>query len=176
MMLIQVLKFESEPHRAEEHALWKGFGHAMSYSYLMQILSLSLIAFGPTFKIFLEVLHRQEKEGSDDDNQYLTTALLIPPKTLAALFCWSLAAILLSLQLVKFSHSGPGKTWSLLTKTGQDGVEILHWPVIITDIFKMILLVFVVMLQYWTQKPEVLTLCGLAVVFAYTASRIFIFY
>lgn len=106
-------------------------------------------------------------DDGDEDCQAASSS--VPPKISAGLFCWSLAAILLSLQLVKWSHSGLTKAWSRSANT-------FHWPVVITEIFKIFLLVFTVMLPYFTQEPGVLTLCGFVIVFAYTAARVFIFY
>ena len=159
MMFIQILKFESEPHRAEEHALWRSFHCSMSYSYLIQILSLSLIAL-QLIEIYREVVPEQCPDAVP----------LIPFETEASLFCWSLTSLLLSLELVKWTHSGRAKAWDHLTKPSAGNAKLLHCRVIITEIFKLILLIVTVMLQYWTTSPWKLTLCGFAVVLAYTAT------
>ena len=49
-IFIQILKFESEPSHAEGHALWRNLLNAMCYGYLIQVLSMALIAFGVSYK------------------------------------------------------------------------------------------------------------------------------
>ena len=104
MIFIQIIKFESAPSHAEEHALFRSVASAYAYSYVIQILSLSLIAFGVSYKILLKnelaAAEKAAKEGYDTASRLLAADIKITPETAATLFSGGLTATLISLELL----------------------------------------------------------------------------
>ena len=62
VITIQALKFESEPSHADAHCLWRGIKSGLLFNYLVQLLSISLIAFGVSYKVMLNKVHTVESE------------------------------------------------------------------------------------------------------------------
>jgi hypothetical protein len=53
IIVIQLLKYESEPSHADGHDLWRSMFAAQLFSVLIQLLSMRLTAFGVSYKIML---------------------------------------------------------------------------------------------------------------------------
>jgi len=155
----------------------------MCYSYLIQVLSMSLIVFGVTYKVFLKGIlkdmqkYTAEKGDGGTGHRMLGAAPEITDEASAAVFAWSLSVVLLSLELMCLTHGGVKRALShLVRRPGGDafgeGATSPHWPVIVVAVFKVGLLGFTLTLSAWTQDPAVLTICGCCVVLALSATRI----
>jgi len=74
VILLQAVKFESEPSHAEGHALWRSLNWGVVYAMLVQLLSMGLIAFGVSYKVMLKSIHKENEKkgvyGSDYDSAY----------------------------------------------------------------------------------------------------------
>lgn len=176
MIFIQILKFESEPSHAEGHALWKDIRNGKFYSYLVQILSMSLIVFGVMYKVFLKkVLKSYKAETSYAAHRFLAGGgSYMSDETSAALFCGGLTALLLSLELMNLTHSGVMKS-DLLGRITKESGDV-DWTMVTVMILKICIVIFTVTLQYWTTDPDAMTLCGCAIVFAMASTRVFVHY
>jgi hypothetical protein len=67
VIVIQALKFESEPSHAEGHALWRSTEATMIFSLLIQLLSIGLIAFGVSYKVMLSKAHLESMTQTEAD-------------------------------------------------------------------------------------------------------------
>lgn len=202
VILLQVLRFESEPSHAGDHALWRSMQAGVVYSYLMQILSMSLIAFGVAYKVMLKTIHKVdlkkealaatsgygddgkddyggrrwlllhgEHEEEDEENPNIAGLLTqlhrrlggsvsVSERATAALFCGSLAIILLSSELIINSHIGFRKAF--------DRMVSFHCAIVVLDLVKLGLVLFVISLGQWMVSAKWITLAGFFVVLAYT--------
>lgn len=74
VILLQAVKFESEPSHAEGHALWRNLNWGVAYAMLVQLLSMGLIAFGVSYKVMLKSIHKESEKkanyGSDYGSDY----------------------------------------------------------------------------------------------------------
>ena len=74
VILLQAVKFESEPSHAEGHALWRNLNWGVAYAMLVQLLSMGLIAFGVSYKVMLKSIHKEREKkanyGSDYGSDY----------------------------------------------------------------------------------------------------------
>ena len=75
VILLQAVKFESEPSHAEGHALWRSLNWGVVYAMLVQLLSMGLIAFGVSYKVMLKSIHKESEKkkasyGSDYGSDY----------------------------------------------------------------------------------------------------------
>ena len=187
VIFIQILKFESEPSHAESHAMWRNMRNAMSYGYLIQVLSMSLICFGVSYKIFLKDVYKtEEKEkepdyGYNDDTQkrrILAPAVEVSDDAIAALFTASLSVVLLSLELMSLTHGGFKKAIDRLYQKAEGDQNVTtarrrpYWPIVIIAAFKLALILFTVTLNQWTADPAVLTLCGFGIVASLALTRV----
>mmetsp|Transcript_13831 Transcript_13831/g.30079 ORF Transcript_13831/g.30079 Transcript_13831/m.30079 type:complete len:1067 (+) Transcript_13831:294-3494(+) len=185
VIFLQVLKFESEPSHAESHAMWRSMRNAMCYGYLIQILSMSLICFGVSYKVFLQDILKTEKEEkvsdyeSDKTNpgRLLAPAVEVSDDATAALFAGSLFVVLVSLELMTLTHSGVKQALGRLFHSKEDGQMTEtrrrpYWPVVIIATVKLGLMLFTVTLNQWTADPAVLTLCGFAIVVSLALTRV----
>mmetsp|Transcript_4866 Transcript_4866/g.11092 ORF Transcript_4866/g.11092 Transcript_4866/m.11092 type:complete len:593 (-) Transcript_4866:185-1963(-) len=176
VIFIQILKFESEPTHAEGHAMWQNLRNAMCYSYLIQILSMALIVFGVTYKVFLNgILKDKESKMS----RMLAESPVISDAVSAHVFSGSLLVVLLSLELMCLTHSGYKRALEYLVrpKGGQHGQNTMpHWPVVIIALFKAGILCFTLTLSQWTTDPAIMTICGCFIVLALASTRVMNFF
>ena len=110
MIFIQIITFESAPSRAEEHALFRSVASSYAYTFVIQILSLSLIAFGVSYKVLLRNIAAaagEAVEGHDDAaSRFLSGANhVVTPETAATLFSGGLTATLIALELLTLTVS-----------------------------------------------------------------------
>ena len=193
VILLHILKVESDPSHAEDHALWGNLRNAMSYGYLLQILSMSLIAFGICFKIFLkDVVKEEQKEDAVDDYGYnekdekrgrmLAPAGSTSDEAAAALFTAALSSVLVSLELMLLTHNGIKKAIRRLyheqpdTNDHENVQSIrrdkLNTPIVIIAIVKFSTILFAITLNQWTSEPAILTICGFSIVFIMALTRV----
>ena len=109
MIFIQIITFESAPSRAEEHALFRSVASSYAYTFVIQILSLSLIAFGVSYKVLLQNVFAASGEAVeghvDAASRFLAGARVVTPETAATLFSGGLTATLIALELLTLTVS-----------------------------------------------------------------------
>ena len=173
MIFIQVLTFESQPHHPEGHALWRNFLNAMCFSLIQQVLSMSLIIFGLSYKVFL---NDALKEGVSygEKTRVLAAASDIDSSVASSFYAVSLFVVILSLQFIPLTHSGIKEAARKLLRG--DGSNKLYWPVVTTTVLNLGLSLFALTLMVWTEEPDVLTLCGFGVVLSLTVTRVLDFF
>lgn len=159
------------------HALWKNLLNGMGYSWLIQILSMALIVYGVTYKVFLQdVVKDAEKAETSNYRKairMLASSPAITNEASAAVFSAALTVVLLSLELMCLTHSGIKQSLEHLFHRSKDGkASAPHWPIVIISLFKVAIFLFAITLNQWTVDPATLTICGFGIVFALAVSRI----
>ena len=92
----------------------------------------------------------------------------------SAVFSISLAIVLLSLECTNLTHCGIKAALGKLN-IGEKAHGV-HWPVLVLSILKIALVLFALTLYVWTVEPHVLTICGCALVFTMTCTRVLNFF
>jgi PAS domain S-box-containing protein len=198
VILIQTLKFESEPSHSDGHALWTSMTASIIYTTLIQILSIGLIAFGVSFKIMLTLANKSATVAADcgeedtaygDDDQRLLAAAdpcarralaalpTITDNAAAALYCGSLTIVLVSLELmVTTHHDGFRGSWQFLFKEKVENEDRERWRwnigMFLIAITKLALIIFIATLSQWRSDPRSIASAGFLVVTALACSRI----
>ena len=72
VILLQAVKFESEPSHAEGHALWRNLNWGVAYAMLVQLLSMGLIAFGVSYKVMLKSIHKESEKRAESSSDYVS--------------------------------------------------------------------------------------------------------
>ena len=72
VILLQAVKFESEPSHAEGHALWRNLNWGVAYAMLVQLLSMGLIAFGVSYKVMLKSIHKESEKKAESGSDYVS--------------------------------------------------------------------------------------------------------
>ena len=184
IIFISILKFESEPSHADGHALWRNLLSAMNYSYLVQLLSMALIVYGVTYKIFLkDVVKDADKELQHLNGPYgeaarrsLAASPAISDEVSSAVFSSALGVVLIALEVMRWTHGGIKESFEYLVMRDNKGkISKPHWPIVIISVFKIGILLFTFTLSQWTIEPEVLTLCGCGIVIAMAITRVLSF-
>ena len=166
VIILQALKFQSEPSHATAHALWRNMRNSACYSLLIQILSIGLIAFGVSYKIFLSGIV-SEKGGSY--SRKLAETPSVSNETSTIVFCSSLSLVLVSLECMSLTHEGLRKNYRLLFR---DEVGNIHFPLLSLTVCKLAVFAFLICLPFWNTSPTSDTIVGLFVVSAVSATRI----
>jgi len=174
------------------HALWGNRWNTVSFLLLIQIISVSLIGLGTSFKgehidlasiissvisdrisclcfikpVFLHEIIKESTDGGDYDANHQGA------NTLFVIF---LTLTVLSLELLNLCHIGiKGAIGHLFTKEGQK--TSLYWPVVFVSLIKLILFFFTVTLNQWIEEPEHLVTAGCGVVIGLSATRVLIYF
>ena len=182
VIFIQVLKFESEPHNADNHALWRNPASAACYMYLVELLSMALIVFGVTYKVFLKDVVRESEDdyGSDYDYGKATRRLgatpVITQEASAAVFSGALGVVILTLEAMMWTHAGIKKSFENLMHHTSNGKKKPRYAVICIQLFKVAIILFTVTLSRWTVEPEILTICGCGAVLGVAIVRILTYF
>mmetsp|Transcript_9273 Transcript_9273/g.19554 ORF Transcript_9273/g.19554 Transcript_9273/m.19554 type:complete len:733 (-) Transcript_9273:105-2303(-) len=185
VIFVQILKFESEPSHAEFHAIWQSFISAMCYSYLMQVLSMALIVFGVTYKLFLNDVVKEAAEdaydaygGGSKASRMLAASPTIPDEVTAHVFSIGLSGVVLALELMSLTHCGIEKAFKHMVrpKGSQDETSTPHWPIVIIALFKVGIILVTMTLSQWTTDPATLTICGFCIVLALSITRVMNFF
>ena len=164
-----MLASNGRPSHPEGHALWRNFLNAMCFSFIQQVLSMALIIFGLSYKVFLmDVLKEEVVDGVK------SRALATSDSMASSFYAGSLFVVIVSLQLITVTHSGIKE--AVLTMRRGDGSNQLYWPVVVTTLLKLGLTLFALTLWVWTDEPDVLTLCGFGVVLSLTVTRVLDFF
>eukprot|EP00574_Skeletonema_japonicum_P008487 CAMPEP_0201721756 /NCGR_PEP_ID=MMETSP0593-20130828/6355_1 /ASSEMBLY_ACC=CAM_ASM_000672 /TAXON_ID=267983 /ORGANISM="Skeletonema japonicum, Strain CCMP2506" /LENGTH=854 /DNA_ID=CAMNT_0048212625 /DNA_START=72 /DNA_END=2637 /DNA_ORIENTATION=+ len=176
MIFIQILTFESAPSHSEGHALWRSYLSGMSFSMLNQLLSMSLIIMGLSYKVFLlNVLKEDEDSAYDGKTRALAPSSDINNSVAAAFYAGSLFVVLVSLELTTLTHTGLKETFNNMCRR-DGGSTRLYWPVVVMNLLKLGLTLFALTLWVWTADPDVLSICGFTIVLSLTVTRVLNFF
>ncbi|KAL3903037.1 MAG: hypothetical protein SGILL_010599, partial [Bacillariaceae sp.] len=181
VIVIQALKFDSEPSNADNHCLWRGLKASHVYSLLIQLLSISLIGFGVSFKVMLATIYKEgDYVDSEETNAAATTDAHrflagVPDVTFLAikcLYCASLTLVLGSIELLASSHKGFTQQYKVFVRHDKTGALKMNWRVVFITTVKIFLLTFVATLPKWLGNHRELTVIGLVVSIVFALSRI----
>jgi len=165
VILIQMLKFESEPSHADGHALWRSIFKASMFDLMIQILSMALIAFGVSYKIMLSSLKPNDYNEKDSKHRYLAAMPTIETSDVATLFCISLTIVLLSMEVMMATHKGVKKFYQVFFHELETmNFSELNWPLLIIVLWKVILIVFIATLHTYVTESVHIALIGLIVI------------
>jgi len=178
VFVLQALHFESEPSHAEAHALWRNLNAQLFYSYLIQLLSIGLIAFGASYKVMLKIIHQEdiEKEktdkGTDYEHRNLAGAVTVEYKAMACVFCASLALVLLTLEFMTLTHGGQQELKKRLFGVGVSVKSKKRLPIILMSILKVCMLVFIILMPLWVTRPRTVVIIGFVIVSSFGLMRV----
>ena len=169
---------DDEEEGEDCHCLWNGMQSMFTYTILTQLLCLGLIAFAISYKVGLSILEKEgeqdynsygdEKKNYDDDGDDNHRMLAgSDPSTVSKdvmkyMYCVSLAIVLLSIELMAYSHQGLKETVSLLFLFREDH-RVLDWKQIALNLSKFGLLLVVLTLPLWVNHLPLFALMGLIV-------------
>ena len=146
----------------------------MSFSMLQQLLSMSLIIMGLSYKVFLlNVLKEDKYSAYDEKTRSLAASSSVNKGVAAAFYAGSLFVVIASLELITLTHSGLKETFSQMYH--KDGDQV-YWPVVVLNLLKLGLTLFALTLWVWTIEPDVLSICGFVVVVSLTITRVLNFF
>jgi len=182
VIFIQVLKFESEPHNADDHALLRSAANAGCYMYLVELLSMALIVFGVTYKVFLKDVVRDAQDDFGGEYDYgkatrrLAATPVITQEASATVFSGALGVVILTLEAMMWTHAGIKKSFENLMHHTSNGKKKPRYAVICIQLFKVAIILFTVTLSRWTVEPETLTICGCGAVLGVALVRILTYF
>ncbi|CAB9524706.1 expressed unknown protein [Seminavis robusta] len=191
VIILQILHYESEPSHADGHALWRSMTAAALYSILIQILSMSLITFGVSYKLMLKDVVYEDKSSYDSASSASASANYddgsggqrrlagdpISANAVAWMFSISLCAILVVLEMMLVTHRGIRETCQLLfrggnNKNNDERGSSLNWPLIFVGVLKLGLIVFAATLPFYIEKPVHVAIFGFVIVCSMALIRI----
>lgn len=176
VIVLQMLKFESEPSTADGHALWRSTTAATLFSLLIQLLSMSLISFGVSYKIMLTTVYKAELAAEISaltEHRRLAGVPTISDEATATLFCISLVVVLLSLEFMLATHKGVTKSYQLLFHEIESiDMKTMNWPLMMISIFKVCIFIFTATISLYDTDPTQVTVFGFLVVVAMSIARI----
>jgi hypothetical protein len=179
VIVIQAMKFDSEPSHADDHCLWRGVKASYWYSLLIQVLSMGLIGFGVSYKTMLSSVYENHVEFEDEDtsrrsSRSLAAAAPVTFRSIAALFCGCLCVVLISIELLSTSHKGFMETYKFLFRHDGSGLWKLHWRRVVVSLTKLSLLIFTATVPRWIvdDSLEALVGIGFGVSILFSLSRI----
>lgn len=176
VIVLQMLKFESEPSTADGHALWRSTTAATLFSLLIQLLSMSLISFGVSYKIMLTTVYKAELAAEISaltEHRRLAGVPTISDEATAKLFCISLLVVLLSLEFMLATHKGVTKSYQLLFHEIESiDMKTMNWPLMMISIFKVCIFIFTATISLYDTDPTLVTIFGFLVVVAMSITRI----
>lgn len=200
VIMLQMLKFESQPAHADGHALWRSMKAAAMFSILIQIMSMALVAFGVCYKVMLKDVIKENDpkydyltpspyDGTDKTMDTYDTAdsahshhrilgsdetSSITPEANATLFFGSLAVILICLELLTVTHKGMAETFYLLLQNPEDtpGHTTPNWPYVFILIAKLGILTYTATMALWLTDPLEIAVAGFLVALAMAVIRI----
>ena len=172
VIVLQALKFESEPSHSDGHALWRNMHAGMCFSLLIQVLSMGLIAFGVSYKVMLTTIHKDHESAGENGDRILTMVPSVTENATVALFCGSLTIVFISMELMLGTHRGARENYKLLFLNLESGNLKLNWPLLIISAAKFCLIIFTASLSQWKTDPTSLTVTAFLVVTALMITRI----
>lgn len=181
VICIAIIKFGSDPVSIDDHALWRSMMSGTVYSFLLQILSLSLIAYGACYKDFLKKIEKEsqklgvsfdsgknsfpvENVADGDHGRMLIGDTIYVDDAGEALFCAAVAVVLVALELMGMAHfEGIRKGFR----------EIFSGPTtIILFLLKVTLLMITATLFLWVEGVGYVAIAGLLIVGLFLFFRI----
>ena len=176
VIVLQMLKFESEPSTADGHALWRSTTAATLFSLLIQLLSMSLISFGVSYKIMLTTVYKAELAAELSafiEHRRLAGVPTISDEATATLFCISLLFVLLSLECMLATHKGVTQSYQLLFHEIESiDMKTMNWPLMMISILKVCIFSFTATMSLYATDPTQVTIFGFLVVVAMSLTRI----
>lgn len=166
----------------DHHCLWRGMQCMFTYTILTQILCLGLIVFAVSCKVGLYSLlkdgkddygdndgNEQNHEGYGGDDSHRTYVRMLggaDPSTvskdvIALMYCVSLSIVLISIELMAYSHRGLVQTYSIFFTKSEMGRKRLDWKTVFGTLFKLGLLILVLTLYLWIKDLAWLAGSGL---------------
>lgn len=194
VIVLQMLKFESQPAHADGHALWRSMKAATMFSVFIQVMSMALVAFGVCYKVMLkDVIHDNDPKygshysGADETMDAHVTATVshhrvldsvktssITPEANATLFLMSLSVVLICLELLTVTHKGVAETFYLLFQVPGHAPSRMtpNWPFVFILIVKLVVLIYTATMALWVTDPLEIAVAGFLVVLAMATIRI----
>lgn len=171
---LHFLHFESEPLDTSEHALWGHRWNTVCYILIIQVITISLIGFSSTFKVFLyEVINHNTQENTHEStNNESTETRPIHEKDADTLFAIVLSLVVVSLELLNLCHTGIKRAVGHLFQTIEGGKRKLYWPIVIVSLIKVAIFLFCMTMHKWLDEPEYIVPAGCAVVIALSITRV----
>ncbi len=148
----------------------------MSFSMLNQLLSMSLIIMGLSYKVFLlNVLKEDEGSAYDGKARALGPSSDINKSVAAAFYSGSLFVVLVSLELTTLTHAGLKESFNNIYRMDGD-TSRLYLPVVVLNLLKLGLTLFALTLWVWTVDADVLSICGFTIVLSLSVTRVLNFF
>ncbi len=197
---LHFLHFESELQNASEHALWGHRWNTVCYILIIQVITISLIGFGSSFKgesvttlalrlILLTVkislihlilnmpvfLHEVIDENTHESTHESANESKTQPtheKNGTIFFVIVLSLVVVSLELLNLCHTGIKRAVGHLFQTIEGGKRKLYWPIVIISLIKVAIFLFCMTLHKWLDEPEYIVPAGCAVVIALSITRV----
>lgn len=139
---------------------------------LQQLLSMSLIIMGLSYKVFLlNVLKEDQYSVYNEKTRALAPSSDVNQSVAAAFYAGSLFVVIASLELTTLTHSGLKEAFGQLRHRDGDSYQV-YWPVVVLNLLKLGLTLFALTLWVWTVDPAVLSICGFVVVLSLTVIRV----
>jgi len=154
VMVLQVFKFESEPHGdCEGHCLWRGLKAFFVYNLLTQALCVGLICFAISFKAGLTTVAAAQKEENNIRRMLSGGESIVTMYAISVLYSISLAIVLTSIALMTCTHAGFKKTYGV-TDLKENGNEI-HRSCNLKNLFRLTFhvgsIIFVATMFLWIE-------------------------
>mmetsp|Transcript_21856 Transcript_21856/g.33808 ORF Transcript_21856/g.33808 Transcript_21856/m.33808 type:complete len:434 (-) Transcript_21856:1078-2379(-) len=159
------LIFESEPSDAQAHALWGNRWNTVCYILLIQIITISLIGLGASFKIFLHTVIDENTLPYDDGRDIGIKFFVVV-----------LSLVVVSLELLNLCHVGIKRAVGHLFQTTEGGKRKLYWPVFVVALIKVGIFLFCFTLNQWIHEAEHIVPAGCAVVVALSITRVVVYF
>lgn len=175
--LLQFLYFKSQPHDADHHALRRTKTSGFAFTTWLQIYSAALIIVGVSYKMLLteytsEYANKEEDVndtnggGDVETNSVLMYAAAVPyystrerRQRIANLYCFGLATVFLSLDMMNVAHSGL-KVTSTRCHDPENHGKFRIKALILVVFSRIVILAFVLTLSQYVTDPEFIALIG----------------
>ena len=197
VIILQTVKYESEPSHAAGHALWRSLSAGHFYGVLIHILSMGLIAFGVSYKVMLKTIFKKSTKDSEvygyqstlsdatdygygnsdaydiqklhgqEGHRLLSGSVSVDIGASSALFCGSLTIILVALEALMNCHCGADENFSSIFKRDTNQLRVLDL------IFKIFVILFTATLSLWVETPVKVAVAGFFIVSSIAISRIY---
>ena len=168
VIILMAIKFESQPIHAYHHALWQNIHNATCFSVLIQVLSMGLIAFGVSYKVFLTSVLNETADS--ETSRRLASIPKVSEEAAAGLFTISLTVVLVSIELMMLTHTGIKKAYGKLFRDIEQ--RRLHMPPVITTLVKSGTILFLCTVSQLTTDETLVAIIGFVVVLVVAFTRV----
>lgn len=173
--LLQFLYFKSQPHDADHHALRRTRTSGFVFTIWLQIYSAALIIVGVSYKMLLteytsEYADKEENQavyaqvGGGDTSNYPELYTVPSYSTqerrqrIANLYCFGLATVFLSLDMMNVAHTGLKITSNRCHHPENGKFRIKALALVVVS--RIVILGFVLTLSQYVTDPEFIALIG----------------